>query len=146
MTATDFMSRYEQEEEALSLADRTRRLERMARFARMMDTAVRIPGTNIRFGADAVISLVPGLGDGAAALMGLVIVNEARKLGLPYHKMARMIGNLGIDAVFGAVPIAGTFFDVYFKAHLRNIDIILDHFEYDEHDLKTDMKDVTPRL
>ncbi len=142
----EFEARYAADEAAFTHAEKMRRLERMARFARTMDTAFRIPMTNVRFGADAVISLVPGLGDLAAAGMGLFVVNEARKLGLPWHKIARMVGNLGIDAVFGAAPVVGTVFDVFFKAHMRNIDIILDHFDYRPDDLRTDMKDVTPRI
>lgn len=146
MSATEFEARYARDEAAFTHAEKMRRLERIARFARSMDTAFRIPLTNVRFGADAVISLVPILGDTVAAGLGLFVVNEARKLGVPYHKIARMVGNLGIDALFGATPVVGTIFDVYFKAHLRNIDIILDHFDYRQDDLRTDMKDVTPRI
>jgi len=105
-----------------------------------MDTALRIPGTNVRFGADALIGLVPGIGDAGAALIGLFIVNEARRLGVPKRKIARMLANLGIDAAVGAVPVAGDLFDVYFKSHKRNIQIILDHFDLERRDLK----DVTP--
>lgn len=132
--------------EVMSEDERLARLERIARFARTMDTAVRIPGTQIRFGADAVISLVPGVGDTIAAFMGFYIISEAKALGLPLHKRVRMMGNLGIDAVFGAAPVVGTVFDVLFKAHLRNIHIILDHCDYRPDDLQTNMKDVTPQI
>ncbi|MFD2237380.1 DUF4112 domain-containing protein [Aureimonas populi] len=144
MTAADFDRAYF-DDATFSHAEKMRRLERLARFAKMMDTAFRIPGTNIRFGADALISLFPAIGDSIAAGMGLVIVNEARKLGLPYTKIARMVGNLGIDALFGAMPVAGTVFDVYFKAHKRNVAIILDHFDYDRDAFYARMKDVTPQ-
>lgn len=120
--------------------DLTRRLARLNGLARLMDTAIQVPGTNIRFGADALIGLVPGIGDASGALIGLFIVNEARRLGLPKRKLARMVANLGVDATLGAVPLAGDLFDVYFKAHKRNIQIILDHFEMERRDLK----DVTP--
>ena len=120
--------------------DLTRRLARLNGLARLMDTAIQVPGTNIRFGADALIGLVPGIGDAGGALIGLYIVNEARRLGLPKRKLARMVANLGVDATLGAVPLAGDLFDVYFKAHKRNIQIILDHFEMERRDLK----DVTP--
>jgi len=122
-------------------ATRLRRIARLNGLARLMDTAIRVPGTSIRFGGDALIGLVPGVGDAGAALIGLYIVNEARRLGLPKRKLARMIANLGIDAAVGAVPVAGDLFDVYFKSHKRNIAIILDHFEMD----RRDIKDVTPR-
>lgn len=120
--------------------DLTRRLARLNGLARLMDTAIQVPGTNIRFGADALIGLVPGIGDAGGALIGLYIVNEARRLGLPKRKLARMVANLGVDATLGAVPLAGDLFDVYFKAHKRNIQIILDHFDSE----RRDIKDVTP--
>ena len=122
-------------------ADLKRRLARLNGLARLMDTAIAIPGTNIRFGADALIGLVPGIGDAGGALIGLYIVNEARRLGVPRRKLARMVANLGVDAVVGAVPVAGDLFDVYFKSHKRNIQIILDHFDLE----RRDIKDVTPR-
>ncbi|MBB3934993.1 DUF4112 domain-containing protein [Aureimonas phyllosphaerae] len=120
--------------------DRERRIARLNALARLMDTAIRVPGTGIRFGADALLGLVPGIGDAGGALIGLFIVNEARRLGLPKRKLARMVGNLGVDAMFGAVPLAGDVFDVYFKAHKRNIGIILDHFDM----RRADIRDVTP--
>lgn len=106
-----------------------RRLARLARVARLMDTAVRIPGTNIRFGGDFVLGLVPVVGDAGGALVGLVILNEARRLGLPARKQMEMLANIGTDAVFGSVPLAGDLFDLYFKSHRRNLQIILDHFD-----------------
>ena len=116
-------------------AQAMRRLARLARVARLMDTALRIPGTRIRFGADSVLGLVPGLGDAAGALVGLATLNEARKLGLPGDKQMQMLGNIATDAVFGSVPVLGDLFDVYFKSHRRNIQIILDHFELTHEDL-----------
>jgi hypothetical protein len=99
--------------------------------AMMMDTAIAIPGTNIRIGADSLLGLVPGIGDFAGALVGLAIVNEARRLGVPGHKMAKMIANIGVDTLVGAVPLLGDVFDVYFKSHRRNVQLVLDHFEED---------------
>lgn len=113
----------------LSDAERMRRLGRLQTAAMIMDTAIAIPGTNIRFGADSLLGLVPGIGDFAGALVGLAIVNEARRLGVPGHKMAKMIANIGVDTLVGAVPLLGDVFDVYFKSHRRNVQLILDHFE-----------------
>ncbi|ALN72953.1 MULTISPECIES: DUF4112 domain-containing protein [unclassified Aureimonas] len=139
MIATAYAAGFEAE---TMTPDLTRRLARLNTLARLMDTAIRVPGTDIRFGADALIGLVPGIGDAGGALIGLYIVNEARRMGVPKRKLARMIANLGVDAAFGAVPLAGDLFDVYFKAHKRNIQLILDHFEMDRRDI---LKDVTPR-
>ena len=105
-----------------------------------MDTAIQVPGTNIRFGADALIGLIPGVGDAGGALVGLYIVNAARRLGVPKRKIAKMLTNLGVDAAVGAVPLAGDLFDVYLKSHKRNIQIVLDHFDLE----RRDIKDVTP--
>lgn len=89
-------------------------------LARLLDTAVRVPGTNIRFGLDSVLGLVPGFGDFAgAALSGYVILTAARA-GAPNTLLARMLANVGIDALVGAVPVLGDLFDIAFKANVRN--------------------------
>jgi hypothetical protein len=101
-------------------ADAAARVARSARLARWLDTAFRIPGTRIRFGLDPILGLFPGLGDAVAALIGGYIVWTAMRVGAPRLILGRMLLNVGIDAVVGAVPAAGTVFDVAFKAHRRN--------------------------
>lgn len=126
--------------------ERLRRLKRIARIARLMDTAVRIPGTGIRFGADSVMGLIPGIGDAAGGLVGLYIINEARRLGLPASKLARMAANVGLDALVGSVPVLGDVFDVYFKSHRRNADMVLEHFGETHSAFDPGgMKDITPK-
>ena len=126
--------------------DRLRRLRRISRIARMMDTAVSIPFTRMRFGLDSVIGLVPAIGDAAGGLVGLYVINEARRLGLPKHKLLAMIGNIGLDTAVGSVPLLGDVFDVYFKAHRRNAKMILDHFDMNPDNLDPrPMKDITPK-
>ncbi len=83
-------------------AERLRRLRRLAGIARLMDTAIGIPGTRIRFGADSVFGLIPLVGDAGGALVGLYIVNEARKLGVPPAKLTRMLGNVAADSCSAA--------------------------------------------
>lgn len=117
--------------------DRLRRLRRLSSISRLMDTAIGIPGTRIRFGADSVMGLVPVIGDGAGALVGLYIINEARRMGIPPEKLARMLGNVAMDSVVGSVPVLGDLFDLYFKSHRRNVDIILDHFGTNRDDLRS---------
>ncbi len=109
-------------------AERLRRLRRLSGIARLMDTAIRIPGTGIRFGADSVFGLIPVIGDASGALVGLYIVNEARRLGVPPAKLAQMLGNIAADSILGSVPLAGDIFDLFFKSHRRNVQMILDHF------------------
>ncbi len=116
----------------MSRDEKLRRIRRLAMVARVMDTALRLPGTNIRFGADALMGMVPIFGDAAGALVGLLIVNEARQLGVPKRKLMTMLYNIGVDTAFGAVPVVGDAFDVYSNAHRRNIQIILDHHGLEE--------------
>ena len=116
--------------------ERIRKIRRIHGIARLMDTAVRIPGTGIRFGADSIIGLIPGIGDAGGAVIGLFIVNEARRLGLPNHKLGIMLANIGLDAFGGSIPIVGDLFDIYFKANWRNLEIVLDHFEMSIEDLR----------
>ena len=112
-----------------------RRLRRLNNVARLLDTALRIPGTGIRLGADSLMGLLPVLGDVSGAIIGLAIINEGRKLGLPPNKLAKMLGNVGVDAAVGSVPVLGDAFDIYFKSHKRNVGIILDHFQVDPSEL-----------
>jgi len=115
--------------------DRLVRLRRMRGLARLMDTALRIPGTRFSFGADSVIGLIPGIGDFAGAAISLYIVNEARQLGVPNDKLFKMLVNIGFDAAAGSVPLVGDLFDVYFKSNRRNLDLVLEHFGLDHSDL-----------
>src|SRR5688500_10488748 len=107
-----------------SQADSIARITALAKF---LDSAFVIPGTNKRFGMDSVIGLVPGVGDAISAALASYIIWEARQLGLPRWKIARMISNVAIDTAIGAVPFAGDVFDVFFKANQRNLRIIHDH-------------------
>lgn len=115
--------------------DRLVRLRRMRGLARLMDTALRIPGTRFSFGADSVMGLIPGIGDFAGAAISLYIVNEARRLGVPNDKLFKMLVNIGFDAAAGSVPLVGDLFDVYFKSNRRNLDLVLEHFGLDHSDL-----------
>jgi hypothetical protein len=108
---------------------RKQRLERLEALASFMDSAVVIPGTNIRFGADALIGLVPGVGDLVTAGVASLIILEARRMGAPTHVVARMIGNVALDGLVGVIPVVGDLFDVAFRANLRNMRLLRKHFE-----------------
>ncbi|MGI9045079.1 MAG: DUF4112 domain-containing protein [Gemmatimonadaceae bacterium] len=99
---------------------RLREAEKVRAFAKLLDSALRIPGTNIRFGLDAVIGLIPGLGDVSGAAMAGYIVLTAARLGVPKTVIGRMVLNVGVDTVVGAIPLLGDLFDVGFRANLRN--------------------------
>jgi NAD/NADP transhydrogenase beta subunit len=102
------------------------RVARATRLARVLDTALRIPGTRIRFGLDPILGLLPGLGDAIAALLGGYMVWTAVRAGAPRLIVGRMLANIAVDAIVGAVPVAGTVFDVAFKAHRRNARMLTD--------------------
>ena len=115
------------EHDAVDIASALARLKRLKTIAWAVDGIFRLPGTKFRFGLNSVIGLTPAAGDMMLAGISLYIVNEARKLGLPKEKIARMLANIGVEAAAGAVPIIGNLFDMGFKANLRNIAIIEDH-------------------
>jgi hypothetical protein len=96
-------------------------------LARMLDSAVRIPGTGIRFGAESVFGLIPVVGDIAgAALSGYIVLTSAR-LGAPASTVVRMLANIGIDTVVGSVPVLGDMFDVGWRANMRNVELLEGH-------------------
>ncbi len=101
--------------------------EKVRALARVLDTAVRIPGTSITIGLDPIIGLVPGVGDFAGALLSGYIVLTSARMGVPPSVVARMILNLGVDTVVGAVPLAGDLFDVGFRANTRNAALLDRH-------------------
>lgn len=101
---------------------------RRVRFlARALDTAIRIPGTGIRFGIDSIVGLIPGAGDLASALMSGYIVLASARLGVPPWVVGRMILNLGVDTLVGSVPLVGDLFDVGFRANIRNAALLESH-------------------
>jgi hypothetical protein len=106
---------------------RADRIARIDALATLLDTAFLVPGTNIRFGIDALIGLVPGIGDAITTLMSLYIVREARALGAPRFLVARMLTNVAIDGVVGAVPLVGDVFDVAWRANRRNMALLQRH-------------------
>ncbi|WP_193173204.1 DUF4112 domain-containing protein [Nisaea nitritireducens] len=108
--------------------DRQREIDRLETLAYWLDSRFRVPGTDIRFGLDALAGLIPGLGDGTTALFSIYIVIQARRLGVPFPLRARMAANTAIDLVIGAVPLVGDIFDVGFKANLWNAALLREHF------------------
>ena len=99
-------------------------LARARAFARALDSAVRIPGTNIRFGLDPVLGLVPGLGDAAGAGLAGYLILLAARAGAPRTVILRMVANIAIDAGVGVIPFLGDIFDVAWKANTRNIALL----------------------
>ena len=102
-------------------------VRRARTLARLLDSAVRVPGTGIRFGADSVIGLIPGLGDVAGAVVSGYIVLVAARLGAPASVVARMLLNIGVDTVVGSVPVLGDLFDVAWKSNQMNVALLERH-------------------
>ena len=99
------------------------RLERLRSLAWLLDSSIPLPG-GFRIGLDAIVGLVPVVGDVAGALIAGFILNEARLLGAPRSVLLRMSANVMIETVLGAVPLLGDLFDAGFKANLRNITLL----------------------
>jgi hypothetical protein len=99
------------------------RLQRLRSLAWLLDSSIPLPG-GFRIGLDAIIGLVPVVGDVAGALVAGFILNEARMLGAPRSVLLRMSANVLLEAVLGAVPILGDLFDAGYKANLRNIALL----------------------
>ncbi len=102
-------------------------LQRLEVLADWLDSRFEIPGTNLRFGLDFLLGILPGVGDGVAALPAAYLILCAQKLGAPKRLLARMGLNLTIDLVFGAIPVLGDLFDFGFKANRRNIALLKRH-------------------
>jgi hypothetical protein len=90
----------------------------------LLDSAVGVPGTRIRFGLDSLVGLVPGLGDLAGMVLSSYLVMLGGRLGVSRAVLARMLANVAIDTVGGTVPVIGDLFDVAWKSNMRNVTLL----------------------
>lgn len=112
----------------ISSAERKRRArERLITLTRLMDSAIDVPVLRTTVGLDALLGVVPVAGDLLSAAVGVYLISQARELGASRWLQAKMAGNLVLDAAVGAVPLAGDVFDVYFRAHRRNLKLLQQH-------------------
>jgi hypothetical protein len=100
---------------------------RLRRIAKLMDSEVRVPGLGLRIGADAILGLVPGIGDALSGLIGAYLIYEAHRLGIPRSALLRMILNVAFDTAVGAIPVAGDIWDFFFRSNDRNMQILARH-------------------
>src|SRR5918992_5963679 len=104
-----------------SRAEVERSLEQLSR---MMDGLFRIPGVGWRFGLDALVGLVPGVGDLATTAVSFYILAAGVRYRVSKATLLRTGVNLGIDYLVGAVPLFGDFFDAYWKANQKNVELL----------------------
>ncbi len=102
-------------------------LDHLKLLARLMDSAFEIPGLRLRFGLDAILGLVPGLGDLVASFVSLYILQEAQRRGVSRVTLTRMSLNILIDWLVGSVPLLGDAFDVVWKSNQKNVQLLIQH-------------------
>ncbi|MEM8721973.1 MAG: DUF4112 domain-containing protein [Cyanobacteria bacterium P01_G01_bin.39] len=102
-------------------------LKRIRKIAKLLDTAIGIPGTKFRFGLEPILGLLPGGGDLITALISAYTIYLASSFGLEKKEILKMVRNVAIDTAVGSVPIAGDIFDAFFKSNIRNLEILENH-------------------
>lgn len=97
------------------------------RLADLLDSRFRIPGTQQTFGVDAILGVVPGVGDAVGLVASATVIVRAVRLGARGWTLAHMLLTVALDATVGSVPVAGTIFDVVYKANNRNVRLLEEH-------------------
>ena len=110
---------------------------RLARLAWLLDSSIPLPGTRFRIGIDAILGLVPGLGDLAGVLLSSYIVREAARVGAPPSVLTRMAFNVAVEGLVGVVPFAGDVFDAVWKANQRNYALLEAHLQDPQRTVKS---------
>ena len=104
-------------------------LKRLERFSRFTDSSIEIPFTKVKIGADAIIGLLPGVGDLAGLILSGYVLLEAQRIGANREVKLRMLRNMGIDFVGGLLPVVGDAFDALYKANTRNTRLLKNYLE-----------------
>jgi hypothetical protein len=103
--------------------------QRIEALERVLEHGFTVPGTRYQFGLDAVVGLIPVVGDVVGAAFGAYLVWEAKNLGLSKWKLWRMAGNVGFDTAVGFIPFAGDAFDLLFRSNTRNLRVVKRHLD-----------------
>src|ERR1700693_1807361 len=104
--------------------------EHLDYVAALLDDMWRIPGTQIRFGLDALIGWIPGIGDDMAGIASFLIVFASWRRGVPSITLVRMVANILLETTLGAIPVAGDIFHVVWKANRRNYRLLIREKEH----------------
>ena len=99
-------------------------LKRLERFSRFTDSSIGIPFTKFKLGIEALIGIIPGIGDAAGLILSSYVLFEAQRLGVGWRVKSRIITNMLIDFFVGLIPIVGDIFDAFFKANTRNTQLL----------------------
>lgn len=103
--------------------------KRIEAMEKLLEGLITIPGTNQRIGLDVILDMIPVAGSVIAAVMGSYLAWEARNLDMPKTTIVRMAGNIGVDALLGAIPWIGAIPDYFFRSNTRNLKIIKRHLD-----------------
>jgi len=114
--------------------------ERLNRLAWLLDNSIPIPGTRFTIGLEALIGLVPVVGDLIGVAVSTYIVNEARKLGVGRAVLIRMGFNVAVEGLVGLVPFAGDLFDAAWKANQRNVRLLNEWLDRPDHAERQSLK------
>lgn len=109
---------------SITRAERQAVLDQVNRLAYLLDNSINIPVINYRIGLEAIIGLIPVLGDAIGMLISSFIVVQALRLGVSRTVITRMIANIVIEGVIGSIPFIGDLFDAVFKANVRNAQLL----------------------
>ncbi len=123
-TDSNVLARTRQPQNRLAQQEVDETMERLRHLSYLLDSAFRIPVLGYRVGWDAIIGLVPGLGDAVGMLFSGYIVFEAARLGAPKSVLARMVYNVALEVIIGAIPLIGDLFDAVWKANVRNVRLL----------------------
>lgn len=127
----------------MNTAERLATLNRIRKLSRLMDTAIRIPGTRFRIGLDPIMGLIPGAGDLVSTAFSAYIIYLATRFGIPGKDLRKMLFNIGLEAAVGTVPLVGDMFDAYYKSNIRNLAILEQHLQVVDPELE-ELASVTP--
>lgn len=126
----------------MDAAKRLATLNRIRQPSRLMDTSIRIPLTSFRIGIDPIIGLIPGGGDLISTAFSAYIIFLATRFGISRHDLAKMIFNVCLETVVGAVPLVGDLFDAFYKSNIRNLAILEKHLT----DVEPELQEVSDEL
>ncbi|MCB0324082.1 MAG: DUF4112 domain-containing protein [Bdellovibrionales bacterium] len=116
------MSKLQKPEGQVTVVDPEREaaLARSRKLAELLDSTFQVPGTNFRIGVEAIIGLLPGVGDAVSSMLSTYILYEAARVGASRTTLVRMFGNILFDTLIGLIPLVGDLFDFVFKANSKN--------------------------